>query len=116
MRLVRAQTSSAEGRRAVTSFPTDLAARAAIRAGWLGVLCAIITVLMVLIQRFSQPEYAAAQETRFVQFNILLLLLGSIAIACVQRFARVNPQAIIQLGIVYEVLVAFTLSSFEFSV
>jgi eukaryotic-like serine/threonine-protein kinase len=82
----------------------------------MGLLCAITTVLMVVIQRFSQPEMAAAQETTFVRFNILLLFLGSIAIACIQRFGVLNPQAIIHLGLVYEVVVAFTLASFEFSV
>jgi hypothetical protein len=82
----------------------------------MGLLCAITTVLMVVIQRFSQPEMAAAQQTPFVQFNILLLLFGSIAVACIQRFGLLNPQAVIHLGLVYEVMVAFTLSSFEFSV
>lgn len=117
MRLVRAQaSSSSESRRGKSSFSSDLVAKAAVRVGWMGVLCAITTVLMVILQHFAQPEYAAAQRTWFVQFNILLLLFASIAIACIQRFGGVDPHTIIHIGLVFEVIVAFTLSSFEFSV
>lgn len=118
MQLVCARGSlSAEGRPSgTTPFPADLVSKAAVRVGWMGLLCAITTVLMVTIQRLSQPEMAAAQETWFVQFNILLLFVGSIAVACIQRFGLLNPPAIIHVGLVYEITVAFTLSSFEFSV
>src|SRR5437764_13875744 len=104
MWLVRAQPSlSTESRTSgTTPFPADLVSKAATRVGWMGALCAIITVLMVTIQRFSQPEMAAAQETSFFQFNILLLFVGSVAVACIQRFGMLNVQAVIHLGLLYE--------------
>lgn len=89
------------------------AENAAARLGWIAFLCAAISALSFVLQRWLQPEYAELLKNPVFSLTWLGVVLVSLAFGFAQRFRLLAPVTILNLGLGFEVLVAFALSFTE---
>jgi len=86
---------------------------AAVRLRWVCVLSAVVSGLTVVLQRWFQPEVASQMQNPMFSLLWLFVVLMSIAIGVVQRFGLLAPVTIVNLGLVFEVVMAFAISFSE---
>ncbi len=89
--------------------------RAANRLCWIALSCAVTTIAMFLLQGLLQPEVAAAQKRPLVQLTALFLVLDSVALIVMRASRRVSNEIILRWGLLFEVVGAFSLAIFEYT-
>ena len=115
--LVCASTPTSQAGSAAGSgtLPPLLVERAATRLRWLALLCAILTIVSILLQRWLQPEMAAAFKGPVLPLIALTLVLVSFGLSALQHFHLLAPVTMLRLGMGFEVLVAFVIAFAETS-
>lgn len=97
-------------------LPAALVGTAARRLCWVYVICAVTTGFLFLIEGLLQPEVAAARQREpAIPLMALFLVLASIAMVAVQRYSLLSSQALLNLGLLFQVLVAFVIAFLETS-
>ena len=91
----------------------DIAEQGARRLGTLALLTAASVVASVVIKHMLQAELAAAQATPLFRLSMLFLILASVGLTALQRFGAVSPQILLDLGLVFEVVGAFSIAAME---
>jgi serine/threonine-protein kinase len=115
MEIVRASTGSAESTPSPVSFklPPALVEKASERLCWITILCAVTTVLLLAVESYFQPEFKNAFQLPAMRLTILGTFLVSGAFILVQRAGWVRKETLLDLGVGFQVLIAFVISMFE---
>ena len=95
------------------SLPPAMLEKAADRLCWISVLCAVTTVALLTMEGFLQPEFGAAFRLASIQWTIGGILALSLGFIAIQRFGWLTKAALLDLGIVFQVAIAFSISMFE---
>jgi serine/threonine-protein kinase len=88
---------------------------AVLRLRWVCVICACITILSVVLQRYLQPEIAVLMRNPVIPLTWLGVVLIALGIGALQQFRLLAPATILNLGLVFEVMVSFAMSFAETS-
>ncbi|MBI4903108.1 MAG: serine/threonine protein kinase [Acidobacteria bacterium] len=80
---------------------------------YVSVIAAVSTILFVLLHVMLQPEAKEVIRSPFVRLTDLSLVLLSVGFVVLQRSGVLSKQAILHLGAVFQVLVAFTIALVE---
>ena len=96
-------------------FPAAMVETAAKRFCWISLICAVTTVIFFTVQRWLQPEVAEAQRDPLLPLLALCLVLFSGSMIAVQRFQLLSSYTMLNVGLAFEIFVAFAISFFETS-
>ncbi len=78
--------------------------------------CAITTVFYFAIQSLLLPELAAARRANpYISLMALFLVLTSVAMVAVERYSLLSNQALLNVGLIFQVLIAFGIAFAETS-
>lgn len=105
-------TDGGSAPRTPTLAPT-VAEGAAVRLGWVAFICASVSALSFLLQRWLQPEMAELLSNPVFSLTWLFVIFVSLAFGFAQRYRLVAPLTLLNLGLGFEVLVAFAMSFSE---
>ena len=118
MQIVKKESTGATDAKVRTNaffLPPHLAEKVASRFCWVAFICAVTTVTMFAVQGLAQPEIAEVQRKTFVRLNALFLVTVSAAFILVQRLGILRPSLIVNLGLLFQVGIAFAIATFEFA-
>ncbi len=86
------------------------------RLGWVSLMAAVTTVLSYFLQRALQPEAVAIQQDPVNALALLANVLLAAGIIALQHYRVVPALTILRLGMVFEVVVAFSIATIETTV
>src|SRR5262245_55696711 len=102
--LLRCHANRLAGRpRTDARVSDDAAEQGARRLGTLAILTAVSVVATTVVRSMLQPELSAAQATHLFRLSALFLVLASIGLAAFERSGIVRPQALLDLGLAFEI-------------
>ena len=94
-------------------LPAPILDRAANGLSWISLIAAVTSVALTLIQHMLQPEFAAAWAHPVLRLASLSVFLQSMGFIAVQRSGWLSKPQLLDLGIVFQVTVAFCAALFE---
>jgi eukaryotic-like serine/threonine-protein kinase len=92
-----------------------LAENALLRLYWICLLCVVLAVVSAVFQSIMQPELFAKLANPAFYTTWIFVLLFTLAIGVIRHYRLLPPMTILNLGLVFEVLVAFAISLGETS-
>lgn len=98
------------------SMSPEVVEAAALRLRWICVICAATASLSLAFQRLLQPEIVGVLRSPAFALTWLFVVLTAVGITAVHRLGLLSPPAVLTLGLVFEVVVAFTISFSETAV
>lgn len=111
------QPASTDAVRNPTAFsyqlPPQILERAAEGVSWVTLISAVSTVALTLINRVLQPEVAAAWTHPVLRATMIGVLLLSVSLITVQRQGWLTKTRLLDLGLVFQVAVAFACGLLE---
>lgn len=107
---VRSSSAGSQTRRRVAD---DVAVQNAQRIGTMAILTSITVLAAAILQHALQPQMAAAQLSPLYRLSALFLVLAGAALAAVQRAEVVNPQELLDLGLLFEIAGAGAIAFIE---
>lgn len=115
MEIVRAASGSSDQKLSPVAFklPPALLEKASERLCWVTVLCAVTTVTLLALESFFQPEFQVAFGLPAIRLTILATILASGFFILVQKNGWVKKETLLDLGIVFQVFIAFVIAMFE---
>lgn len=96
-------------------LPPALLEKAAERLSWITILCAVSTAVFFGLEQLLQPELNAMANLASVRLSLLGIFLLAAALFAVQRVGWVKKETLLDLGIVFQIYVAFAISMLETS-
>ena len=96
-----------------TRFPPSLAEDAARRFAVLSVSTAGLTIVIQILQQLLQPDLAPVLGDPVNRLATLASVLAAAGIYALHRYRVVLPSTVVWLGLVYEVIVAISISLIE---
>ncbi len=102
------------GRATTTSLPPDLLEKASTRLVWTAVIAAVTMASMFLLNLWFRPGPNPVVESPILRLHVIGLILLSLGYIGAHKAGRFSPVTILRLGLVYQVLIGFALSSFEY--
>ncbi|MCX6614249.1 MAG: serine/threonine-protein kinase [Acidobacteria bacterium] len=116
MEIIRGNQTTGDSASPVsTQLPPALLEKAADRLCWITILCAVSTILLFALEQWLQPELNAMADLASVRLSLLGVFLLAGGFFAVQRNGWVKKQTLLDLGIVFQVYVAFAISMLETS-
>jgi len=94
-------------------LPPQILERAADGLSWISLICAVSSVVLTAIRLVFQPEFAASWNHPAMRAASLAVLLLPIGFILLQRAGWVSKRRLLDLGMVFQVLVAFVSGLFE---
>jgi len=85
------------------------------RLCWICLVCAILATLSIFFQRVVQPEFVGMLQRPAIIVAWAVVVGIAVAINLVHRLGLLSPNAILNLGLGFEVLVAFAIAFSETS-
>ena len=76
-------------------------------------MCAVTSVVNLILQNQLQPEMAMMLAQPFQRLTTLGLVLTSVGSLRLRRVGWVNQEKLLDLGTVFRVVVAFAIGTFE---
>jgi serine/threonine protein kinase len=117
MQLQRATSDSAESPGPLSAnLPPQIVDQAAGRLCWIAGFVACSVLLLGSSQALLQHEFAAALQRPLIRLTLLGLLFLTIGFIVVQRNGWLSKARILDLGLIYQVVVAFDVSLIETAV
>ena len=115
MKVVRAATNPSQQTPSPVAFrlPQALVDKNADRLCWISILCAVTTVALLAMEGFLQPEFGIAFHLASIRWTIAGILALTGAFISIQKFALVRKESLLDLGIVFQVAIAFSIAMFE---
>ncbi len=115
MEIVRASSSPTENTPSPVAYrlPPEMVEKSADRLCWISILCAVTTVALLAMQGFLQPEFAQSFHLWSIRLTMLGTLGMSLGFIVIQRLGLVRKATLLDLGIVFQVGIAFAISMFE---
>jgi eukaryotic-like serine/threonine-protein kinase len=107
--------SSPAGNKTRTRIPTELLGKTSSRLYWLAVVLLVSTVLQFVIRHFLDPNFRAIEKQPWLLLDIALLIFSSLAMILIHRRGFLPPARVLELGMAYEVVIAFGLAALEFT-
>jgi len=101
--------------RGTTRVPTELLRKISSRLYWLALLIVVSAVVIFLSRHFLEPELRAFEGQLIFRVDLAILVLASFAIIATHRIGFLPPARVLELGLVFEVVVAFCLATLEFA-
>ncbi len=98
-----------------TQLPAALLEKASGRLCWITTLCAVSTLIFFGLEQLLQPELYKIAELSSVRLSLCGVLLLSGALMAAQQKALFRKETLLNLGIVFQILVAFAFSMLETS-
>lgn len=115
MEIVKRAQSSGDTPSLGTKFPSELLERVAGRLCWITIICAVSTLVFFALSQFLQPEFAEMMGYTSIRLTLLGVLVFSGLFSVVMRNGWLRKESMLDLGIVFQVYVAFTLAMMETS-
>lgn len=97
------------------TLPPRVMEHAVGRLCWICLLCAVLATLSILFQSWIQPEFVDVFRHPAVSAVWAVVLLSSAALGMIRRFGLLPPAKLLNLGLGFEVLVAFAIAFSETS-
>jgi hypothetical protein len=94
-------------------LPPELLEKSVSRLCWISILCAVTTVALLGLEGFLQPEFGQAFQLASIRLTILGILFLTAGFIAVQQFGWVRKEVLLDLGIVFQVAIAFSIAMFE---
>lgn len=115
MQVVRAASGSSQQTPSPMGFklPPALLEKSASRLCWISILCAVMTVSLLSMEAFLQPEFSAIFQLASIRLTIVGMLFLTAAFVAVQRFGWLSKERLLDLGIGFQVMIAFAIAMFE---
>jgi tRNA A-37 threonylcarbamoyl transferase component Bud32 len=108
MRIQRESSDAFETPKPLASqLPPRILDRAADGLCWISLISGVSSITLTIVHHMLQPEYAAAWENPALRLSTLSVFLLSVAFIFVQRSGRLSKQRLLDLGMVFQVAVAF---------
>jgi serine/threonine-protein kinase len=85
------------------------------RLRWISLTCAVLTALLVFVERRLQPELDGLLRGPVLPLVWLFVILVSLGIGAIQSYRLLPPLAVLHLGLVFEVVIAAAISFSETS-
>lgn len=104
--------SAAKGR---TRVPTELLGKTSSRLYWLAILVLVSSVVIFLSRHFLEPELRGLEKTLLFRLDLAVLVLSSLAVVATHRLGFLPPARVLEVGLVFEIIVAFCLAMLEFA-
>jgi serine/threonine-protein kinase len=98
-----------------TALPVEALERAPSRLAVTAVVCAALTVALLMLQAHLQPEIAAAQRQPHVVALEAVLVIVSLLLVAAYRLGVMRPLASVYIGLGFQILIAFSIAMFEVS-
>ena len=98
---------------ATLKLPPELLEKSVSRLCWISILCAVTTVALLSLEGFLQPEFGQAFQLASIRLTILGILFLTAGFIAVQQFGWVRKEVLLDLGIVFQVAIAFSIAMFE---
>ena len=116
MEIIRGNQTTGDSASPVSNhLPPALLEKAADRLCWITILCAVSTVVFFGLEQWLQPELHAMANLPAIRLCLLGIFFMAAAFFAVQRNGWVKKQTLLDLGIVFQVYVAFAISMMETS-
>ena len=114
MKIQRASSTGIECPR-LTAYhlPANIVDRAANGLCWVSLIGAVTSVALTFIEHLLQPEFAAAWAHPVLRITSLCVFLLSVGFIAVQRSGWLSKPRLLDLGMVFQVAVAFSAGLFE---
>lgn len=93
-----------------------LISQASRRLCWVSLLAAVTTVFTFVSQRLMQPDVVPVQQDPVNALALLANVLCAAGLIALQQYRVVPGATILQLGLVFELVVAFSIATFETSI
>ncbi|MBN1566646.1 MAG: serine/threonine protein kinase [Acidobacteria bacterium] len=93
-----------------------MAEDAVVRLYWICLLCVVLAAFSAIFQSILQPEIIERMMNAPVYLTWSFVLLFTLAIGIIRHLRLLPPMTILNLGLVFEVLVAFAISLAETAV
>lgn len=103
------------GEQTRTRVPTALLGKTSSRVYWLAIVVLVTTVILFIARHFLDPNVRPIEKQPFFILDITLLIVSSLAVIAVHRSGFLPPARVLELGVLYEIVVAFGLATLEFS-
>jgi eukaryotic-like serine/threonine-protein kinase len=103
------------GAKTRTRVPTELLGKTSSRLYWLALLVLISTVVLFVARHFLEPQLRVIERRPAFIVAICLLVVTSFAVIIIHRLGVLPPARGLELGVVFEILVAMGLASLEFA-
>lgn len=97
------------------SLPPEIVERAVAGLCWISVFTAVMSVVLVAIQHLLQPEFAVVWKHPMLRLVSFVLFFLSVGFVLVQRQGWLRKESLLDLGLVFQVFVAFAVGMFETS-
>ncbi len=109
----RAQSSGDTPSVAARKFPPGLLEKVTDRLCWISLICAVSTVVFFAISQLLQPEFGQIMALTSTRLTLLGVLAFSALFTVVMRNGWLKKESLLDLGIAFEVYVAFSLAMVE---
>src|SRR5690349_6751737 len=114
MKIQRASSDAFETPNPVAySLPAQILDRAADGLCWISLISAVSSVALTAIQHTLQPEFAAAWAHPALRIASLCIVLLSVGFILVQRSGWLSKRLLLDLGMVFQIAIAFACGLFE---
>src|SRR5215203_4081470 len=97
------------------TVPLQLLDEGARRLALLAAVLAVTFIALQLFQRLAQPQLAPILDDPIVRLAALAAILMAAALVALHRYHVVTSRALLSIGMVFEVLVAFAIAMVETS-
>jgi hypothetical protein len=94
-------------------LPPQIVDRAAAGLCWISLFTAITSVVLTVIEETLQPEFAAAWKHPMLRVASVAMFAVSVAFTVVQRQGWLRKERLLDLGMVFQVAIAFGCGLFE---
>src|SRR3954452_14514077 len=94
-------------------LPPQIRDRAADGLCWVSLFSAVTSIALTVIEHVLQPEFAAAWAHPVLRLVSLGVFFLSVGFMVVQRSGRLSKQRLLDLGIVFQVTIAFACGLLE---
>jgi serine/threonine-protein kinase len=95
------------------SLPPQILERATDGLCWISLICAVTCVVLTVAQHLLQPEFAQAWRHPILRAASIGATLLSIGFMAIQRSGWLSKQALLDLGMVFQVVIVFLAGIFE---
>jgi eukaryotic-like serine/threonine-protein kinase len=114
MRIQPVSSDAIQGPRPLAvQLPPQILERAADGLCWMGLIAAISSVVLTMINHLLQPEVAAAWSHPILRLTMLAVFLLSVGFMVVQRLGWLSKSRLLDVGMVFQVAIAFACGLFE---
>lgn len=112
-KMLRAASQTGETRLSYRTLAGDLVERNHVQLSWIATAAFVSFVIIAWGARQLQPEVAQSHQVPLVRLNLYFSLGLSLLVVVLERTGWLKPIALLYTGLVYQVLIALSISIFE---